>query len=103
MPTDQTSQERDQAWSQLMSAAQSGDRIAYERLLREITPLVRALVRRHCSNRADIEEMVQDTLLTLHRVRQTYDPRPAVLPVARGHRLAPQHRCPAPSHAGRQI
>ena len=57
-----------------MRAAQSGDRVAYERLLREISPLIRALVRRHCSNRADIEEMVQDTLLTVHRVRHTYDP-----------------------------
>jgi RNA polymerase sigma-70 factor (ECF subfamily) len=57
-----------------MRSAQAGDRVAYERLLREISPLVRALVRRHCSNRADIEEMVQDTLLTLHRVRHTYDP-----------------------------
>jgi RNA polymerase sigma-70 factor, ECF subfamily len=56
-----------------MRAAQSGDRAAYEKLLREISPLIRALVRRHCSNRADIEEMVQDTLLTLHRVRHTYD------------------------------
>jgi RNA polymerase sigma-70 factor, ECF subfamily len=72
--TEPTPQERDQAWSQLMRAAQSGDRAAYERLLREISPLIRALVRRHCSNRADIEEMVQDTLLTLHRVRHTYDP-----------------------------
>lgn len=74
MPTEQTPEERDQAWSQLMRAAQSGDRAAYERLLREISPLIRALVRRHCSNHADIEEMVQDTLLTLHRVRHTYDP-----------------------------
>ena len=57
-----------------MRAAQAGDRAAYERLLREISPLIRALVRRHCSNHADIEEMVQDTLLTLHRVRHTYDP-----------------------------
>ena len=57
-----------------MRAAQSGDRAAYERLLREISPLIRALVRRHCSNRADIEEVVQDTLLTVHRVRHTYDP-----------------------------
>jgi RNA polymerase sigma factor (sigma-70 family) len=72
--TEPTPQERDQAWSQLMRAAQSGDRAAYERLLREISPLIRALVRRHCSNRADVEEMVQDTLLTLHRVRHTYDP-----------------------------
>jgi RNA polymerase sigma-70 factor (ECF subfamily) len=72
--TDSTPQQRDQAWSLLMRSAQAGDRAAYERLLREISPLVRALVRRHCSNRADIEEMVQDTLLTLHRVRHTYDP-----------------------------
>lgn len=57
-----------------MSAAQAGDGRCYEQLLREITPFVRALVRRHCSNRHDIEEMVQDTLLTVHRVRQTYDP-----------------------------
>jgi RNA polymerase sigma-70 factor (ECF subfamily) len=35
--------------------------------------MIRSLVRRHCSNRADIEEMVQDTLLTVHRVRHTYD------------------------------
>jgi RNA polymerase sigma-70 factor (ECF subfamily) len=74
VPTDPTPEERDQAWSLLMRAAQSGDRVAYERLLREVSPLIRALVRRHCSNRADIEEMVQDTLLTLHRVRHTYDP-----------------------------
>ena len=74
MLTEPTPQERDQAWSQLMRAAQAGDRAAYERLLREISPLIRALVRRHCSNHADIEEMVQDTLLTLHRVRHTYDP-----------------------------
>ncbi len=57
-----------------MRAAQSGDPRSYERLLREVTPFIRALVRRHCSNHADIEEMVQDTLLTVHRVRQTYDP-----------------------------
>jgi RNA polymerase sigma-70 factor (ECF subfamily) len=71
---DSTPAERDQVWSQLMRAAQSGERAAYERLLREATPFIRSIVRRHCSNRADIEEMVQDTLLTVHRVRHTYDP-----------------------------
>src|SRR5450631_1961703 len=58
-----------------MCAAQAGDRAAYSRLLREVTPFVRALLRRHCSHRQDLEEMVQETLLTLHRVRQTYDPK----------------------------
>jgi RNA polymerase sigma-70 factor (ECF subfamily) len=58
-----------------MRAAQAGDRSAYSQLLREVTPFVRSLLRRHCSQAHDIEEMMQDTLLTLHRVRQTYDPR----------------------------
>jgi len=56
-----------------MCAAQAGDRQAYARLLREVSPFVRSLLRRYCSQPQDIEEMVQDTLLTLHRVRQTYD------------------------------
>jgi len=72
--TDSTPAERDQVWSQLMRAAQAGERAAYERLLREVTPFIRSIVRRHSNNRADIEEMVQDTLLTVHRVRHTYDP-----------------------------
>jgi RNA polymerase sigma factor (sigma-70 family) len=66
---------QDQAWSQLMRAAQGGDPRAYGRLLREITPIIRAVARRLCSERHDLEEIVQDTLLTVHRVRNTYDPR----------------------------
>ncbi len=61
-------------WCQMMAAAQDGDRIAYERLLREIVPFIRVIVfKRH---RADdqVEETVQDVLLTIHRVRHTYDP-----------------------------
>ena len=58
-----------------MIAAQAGDRPAYERLLREITPWIRAIARSRSSNRADVEEIVQDTLLTIHRVRHTYDPK----------------------------
>jgi RNA polymerase sigma factor (sigma-70 family) len=58
-----------------MRAAQGGDRAAYSQLLREVTPFIRSMLRRHCSHTHDIEEMVQDTLLTLHRVRQTYDPK----------------------------
>jgi len=57
-----------------MRAAQDGDPRAYERLLREVTPVVRAVARRLCSQRHDLEEIVQDTLLTVHRVRHTYDP-----------------------------
>jgi RNA polymerase sigma-70 factor (ECF subfamily) len=75
VPTDSTFDAKDQAWSQLLRLAQAGDRAAYAQLLCEVTPFIRALVRRHCSVHHDVEEMVQDTLLTLHRVRHTYDPR----------------------------
>lgn len=64
---------RSRTWSQWMAAAQEGDSAAYERLLREAAPFIRAIVaRQHRSDR--IEDVVQDVLLTVHRVRHTYDP-----------------------------
>src|SRR5882757_7456927 len=61
-------------WSTLMTAAQAGDGVAYRRLLTEITPYLRALARRSLRRPADAEDAVQDVLLTLHSIRQTYDP-----------------------------
>ena len=65
--------ELDAAWSTLMIAAQDGDKAAYGRLLRECTPLVRRIVRRGL--RPDqVDDVVQEVLLTVHRARHTYDP-----------------------------
>jgi len=66
---------QDQTWRALMGAALRGDRVAYEQLLRQIMPYVRARARRLCAHPADLEEIVQDCLLTVHRVRLTYDSR----------------------------
>lgn len=65
---------RDQHWSALMAAAQGGDVRAYDTLLRECLPLLRAICRRRIADAAEAEDAVQDTLLTLHQVRHTYDP-----------------------------
>ena len=65
---------RDQEWSRLMAAAQAGDRAAYEQLLREILPLLRAIAGRWHRTPDRAEDVVQDILLTIHRVRHTYDP-----------------------------
>jgi len=66
--------ETDRRWSLLMAAAQDGDRAAYERLLREIVPFIRAVASRQHRARDRVEEVTQEVLLTLHRVRHTYDP-----------------------------
>lgn len=65
---------RDREWSALMAAAQGGDRAAYERLLRNILPFLRALATRQHRTPDRVEDVVQDVLLTVHRVRHTYDP-----------------------------
>jgi len=61
-------------WSWLMARAQQGNRQAYRQLLQEITPYVRSLARRQGIAQADVEDVVQDTLLTLHSIRHTYEP-----------------------------
>jgi len=65
---------RDARWSALMAAAQDGNARAYDTLLCECLPLLRAICRQRLRNTAEVEDAVQDTLLTLHRVRHTYDP-----------------------------
>ena len=57
-----------------MARAQGGNRDAYRRLLEAITPYLRALAARYFHNRSDVEDTVQDVLLTIHTVRHTYDP-----------------------------
>jgi RNA polymerase sigma-70 factor (ECF subfamily) len=59
----------------LMRAAQQGDGAAYARLLRTITPRIRHVVRRQrgFAGAAEVEDLVQDVLLSVHAVRSTYD------------------------------
>ena len=66
--------ELDRHWSQMMAKAQSGDQSAYADLLKEILPVLRAVARRQHRDFERAEDVVQDVLLTIHRVRHTYDP-----------------------------
>ena len=61
-------------WGALLTAAQAGDAKAYDLLLREATPRIRAICRARIRHAAEVEDAVQDTLLTLHLLRHTYDP-----------------------------
>lgn len=74
MPDAARDQTREAEWSRWMAAAQDGDRAAYERLLRDCLPFLRAIAGRYHRAADRREDVVQDILLTLHRVRHTYDP-----------------------------
>jgi RNA polymerase sigma-70 factor (ECF subfamily) len=58
-----------------MLAAQRGDADAYAALMQELAARVRRIVRhrRAFLEHADIEDLVQDVLLSVHAVRATYD------------------------------
>jgi RNA polymerase sigma-70 factor (ECF subfamily) len=64
----------DQQRSAWMAAAQGGDRAAYEALLRDCVPIVQSIARGRGVPADQVDDVVQDVLLSIHRARQTYDP-----------------------------
>ena len=67
-------------WGGLLAAAQLGDADAYRAFLNAILPFARAIARRRCWSDDMAEDVVQDALLTVHRVRHTYQPGRPVAP-----------------------
>jgi RNA polymerase sigma-70 factor (ECF subfamily) len=65
---------KDRRWGTWMAAAQAGDRTVYETLLRDCTPFIKTVARRQGVPANYIDDVVQETLLTVHRARRTYDP-----------------------------
>jgi RNA polymerase sigma-70 factor (ECF subfamily) len=68
---------REDEWTGLMRSAISGDNEAYRRLLKAITPILRAAARRGLSRAGQSvdqsEDIVQDILLAVHLKRHTWD------------------------------
>ncbi len=64
----------------MMIAAQAGDQEAYRELLEALQPLVRAYVKRRLRDEEAIADVCQDVLLTMHRVRHTFEPGRAFEP-----------------------
>jgi RNA polymerase sigma-70 factor (ECF subfamily) len=75
--------------SELMRRSQQGDRIAYEALLAELVVRLRRFLSAvghggRFGDGAAIEDVVQETLLSLHAKRHTYDPALPFLPWLHG-------------------
>jgi RNA polymerase sigma-70 factor (ECF subfamily) len=64
----------------LLAAGQQGDAAAYRDFLQAILPFLRAVARARLRSDDLAEDVVQDALLTLHRVRHTYQPGRPVKP-----------------------
>ncbi len=66
-------------WQALMRAAQGGDKGAYDTLLRSLSGWLRAYFSA-LARPADIDDLVQETLLAIHTKRATYDPKYPFMP-----------------------
>jgi hypothetical protein len=67
-------------WSGLLAAAQEGDREAYGAFLQAVIPFLRETARHRAADADEAERMVRAALLSVHRLRHTYDPRRPVAP-----------------------
>ena len=69
--------ETEDEWTGLMRSAISGDGAAYHRLLKAVTPVLRAAARRGLARAGQpvdqSEDIVQDILLAVHLKRHTWD------------------------------
>jgi RNA polymerase sigma factor (sigma-70 family) len=75
--------EREQRWTMQMRAALRGDQVAYAGLLQELSGHLRTAVRGACSRAglsADVEDIVQETLLAVHLKRHTWDSERSIGP-----------------------
>lgn len=77
---DETDESPSARWQRLMVAAQAGDRHAYTAFLKEASGFIRVIARRYHRDTGAVEDVVQETLLSLHRVRHTYEPGRPVEP-----------------------
>lgn len=64
----------------LMQKAQQGDKIAYAKLLQEVTGIVRPFLYNKLSDKNHLEDVVQEILLSIHKARHTYEASRPFLP-----------------------
>ncbi|WP_238180189.1 RNA polymerase sigma factor [Methylobacterium haplocladii] len=86
--------------SAAMAAAQAGDADAYRDLLRACMPVIAAAARAKGIRGEAVEDVVQDTLMTVHRARASYDPARPFLPWLRA--IAQRRAVDLLRHQGRR-
>lgn len=71
---------RDKTLSNLLKRAQAGDHAAYDSFLREVATILRAYLSRRLAPSEAVEDVLQDSLIAIHRARHSYLPTRPVGP-----------------------
>jgi RNA polymerase sigma-70 factor (ECF subfamily) len=63
----------------MLCAGLGGDQAAYAKFLSTITPMLRRIVGRRLAQ-SDVEDVVQEILISIHKARHTYDGERPIMP-----------------------
>jgi RNA polymerase sigma-70 factor, ECF subfamily len=72
--------EMEKKWSALMAEAQSGNKSSYELLLNSLWAPLDHFFQHRLVDKSQSQDLVQETLLSLHRAMHTYDPNQPFAP-----------------------
>lgn len=64
----------------IMRQAQAGDQSAYASLLKEVSLILKGYLTKRVNSRDDVEDIIQEILLSIHNARHTYDTSRPFLP-----------------------
>ncbi len=67
-------------WAILLLAAQAGDEASYRILLKELGVYLKAFLQKRLGSHPSIDDIIQETLISVHRARHTYDGTRPLLP-----------------------
>jgi len=67
------------ALTELFCLGRSGDRSSYNQFLTEVSHLLRKKIR-YCIAESDVEDVLQETLISIHKASHTFDGQRPILP-----------------------
>ncbi|MBU6140777.1 MAG: sigma-70 family RNA polymerase sigma factor [Proteobacteria bacterium] len=74
-----TASEKNILLRDLIRAGLAGDKTAYAKFLTEIAPLLRLVIAKKITS-ADVDDVLQEVLISIHKARHTYDGERPIMP-----------------------
>ena len=63
-----------------MISSLNGDKLAYEKLLKECATIIGAFLKTRVNSQESAEDIVQESLIAIHKAKHTFDPSKAFAP-----------------------